>query len=305
MNWLLILVILAISVVSGFQSSSMRLDRVNIYRSVRLAKEALAELVTDGDGDGECKVKACCLCDRLIRHKKEKVLSLDRLRRLKLYFKPDAATDVARSTYGQTCYNTRGNPQYRFLRGMLLSPRSYKANLKDSKKTPGLGCCSECYSGMGSGNDHNNGHKKNAAAVLPKFAIANGWCIGSAPKCLTDLNEVEVAVISPARINKHVFAFQAGNHRTIQGWHSLYYNDLSHFEAVQEHVTAILKAPTISVVLVGPFTKSQKASTLARTTVRWNMVNKAIDWLKNHNHLYHSFVMPDPAHVQPIIVDER
>ena len=191
-------------------------------------------------------------------------------------------------------------------RGMLLSPRSYKAtSTNKTRSLPGLGCCVACYSGLGSPAPNKAGVAPCSTAVLPKYAIANGWCIGTPPRVLSELNEVELAIVSPARINKHVFAFQAGNHRTIKGWHSLYYNDLSHFEAVEEHVREIVTAPTISVVLVGPFTPAQKTATLRRTTVSWHKVNRAIEWLKLHNHLYHGFVAPDRAHVQPIIVDER
>lgn len=307
MNLLWFWICLATTASAFKPKNTMRLDQVNINRSVKLAKEALAALVTSGEGDGKYKVKACCVCDCLIRHGKEKALSLDRLRALKPYFTADN-TDVANRSYAQTCYPTRGhnNIPFHFLKGMMLSPRSYKITARKSRKeVPGLGCCTGCYSGMGSPKSNAAGHAQAATAVLPKYAIANGWCIGTPPAVLTALNEVELAIVSPARINKHVFAFQAGNHRTIKGWHSLYYNDLSHFEAVQEHVREIVTAPTISVVLVGPFTQAQKRATLKRTTVSWHKVNKAIEWLKLHNHLYHAFVAPDKAHVQPIIVDER
>lgn len=275
----------------------MRVDRVTINRSVLIAKRALAGLVTNEGANGNSRCKACCVCDRLIRYGFETVISLERLKTLQPHLKA-RDVDVAKASYRVKCYKTgRDQPKYAFMNNMLLSPRSYRARTTRGGKE-GLGCCLECASSIGQRN-------RDTTVRLPRYAIANGWCIGSAPKCLTDLNEVELAIVSPARINKHVFAFQAGNHRTIKGWHSLYYNDLSHFQAVQEHVQALVKTPTISVVLVGPFTKTQKAATLKRTTVRWSLIEKALVWLKRYNHLYMHFVMPDKAHVTPIIVDDR
>lgn len=55
--------------------------------------------------------------------------------------------------------------------------------------------------------------------------------VGYPPKELTDLNEVERILISIARVNKHMFSFSAGTHKSIKGWHSMYYNDV---EAVND-----------------------------------------------------------------------
>lgn len=273
----------------------MRVDNVTINRSVAAAKKALEGLTTNEGENENARCKACCVCDRLIKYGTERVMSLQRLKNVKAHFKP-LQYDRAKASYRVKCYDTdRRRGRYGFLHDMLLSPRSYRA--KTGKGLDGMGCCADCHAGLG--------NRGKSVAVLPPFAIANGWSVGTAPKCLTDLNEVEVAIISPARINKHVFAFQAGSHRTIKGWHSLYYNDLSHFEAVQEHVQEIVKTPTISVVLVGPFTTKQRAITLKRTTVRWSLVRKALAWLKQHNPLYEFFTMPNETEVTPIVVDER
>ena len=61
----------------------------------------------------------------------------------------------------------------------------------------------------------------NEEPTPPKFAIATGILHGYAPKCLTDLNEAELALISIARVNKHMITYTAGGGRSIQGWHSM------------------------------------------------------------------------------------
>lgn len=264
----------------------------NIQRSVQRAKAALREIVYQAS-DGRQTVKACCICDRLIGYRKEKVITLGELKAVQKRFEP-TEDDKARKTYKVGCYNLRKG-KYRFMKSMLLSPRSYKK--MGPKSQEGLGCCQECFT------------KKctmlKESTFLPAYAIANGWCIGDAPKVVRELYEVELAVLSPARINKHVFAFQAGRHCTIKGWHSLYYNDLSHFEAVKDRVREVVPGPTISVILAGPFTSHQKAAALTRTTIRWEKVEAALKWLRANNHLYADFELGDRRDVVPIVVDER
>jgi len=212
------------------------------------------------------------------------------------------AKESAKKYYTLTCYNTNLG-RYRFMKEMLLSPRSY-ATKKGSKDA--VGCCSACSRGV-------NEMKKDPSNG-PKHAIFKGLVKGAAPKCLRELHEVELAMISIARINKHVFAFSTGTHKQIKGWHSMYYNDLDHMQQVASHLgfgkgsdddkrldsednddeslessdgddDMSLESsvnsdhdsdgdskhvPVISVILTGPFTETQKALTRARTKVRWN-----------------------------------
>ena len=229
---------------------------------------------------------------------------------------------------------------------------------------------------------HHLHEKRNSEPdKIPKNAIINGYMIGPTPLCLQTLNEVELALISPARTNKHVFSFTAGSHKSIKGWHSLYYNDLkavngvinwclsatgqadsalpNHGEQQSEDTGQNIAArwtelfdhdmddsdddnvsdvvndiqdnnsgisdnmnenddtdqpplnsnespllPQIAVVLTGPFTPTQKALTRQRTNVRWNLVKKALQWLKQHNHLYHDFDLPPEHLVKPIVIDK-
>jgi hypothetical protein len=75
-------------------------------------------------------------------------------------------------------------------------------------------------------------------AKLPTHAICNGLAIGKTPACLAKLNEVELELISPARINEHVFSLTAGTHKLIQGWHSMCHNDLENFNGVANCINA-------------------------------------------------------------------
>jgi len=60
----------------------------------------------------------------------------------------------------------------------------------------------------------------------PKHEIVNGLMMGGVPKDLTDLNYVELALISLARIENHRFSFSAGAHKQVRGWHTMYTNNV-------------------------------------------------------------------------------
>ncbi len=80
---------------------------------------------------------------------------------------------------------------------MMLSPHA--TCVKDENgSTAGFSCCSECCSAL-----KQRGHKK----IIPRFAVANGFHVGEAPPELACLNEVELALVSHARVNSHIFTF--------------------------------------------------------------------------------------------------
>ena len=69
--------------------------------------------------------------------------------------------------------------------------------------------------------------KQNRVQPLPpEFAIANGLMIGPCPEELECLNEVELALVSLARVDNHVFALYGGCHKQMTGWHSMYVKDV-------------------------------------------------------------------------------
>ena len=100
------------------------------------------------------------------------------------------------------------------LKNLLLSPR--EVFCVHSKSFLG---CNNCVSSIKCGK-------------LPKFAIANNKTIGEAPRELSSLNLVELALISWSRIDKHVFQYYGGAHQSIKGWHTFYQNDVNHLKGV-------------------------------------------------------------------------
>lgn len=70
------------------------------------------------------------------------------------------------------------------LNGMLLSPRGVYIHDSDRRKPSGFAVCRSCKRGI-------------CLKQMPKFAIANNYCFGTPPQCLTDLSEIELAMLTP------------------------------------------------------------------------------------------------------------
>jgi hypothetical protein len=153
--------------------------------------------------------------------------------------------------------------QYRVkgFNGMLLSPRAGK-----TKK--GYSTCSSCYNCLR--NSDPSGTKP------PKFAIANGFAIGTFPKYIPvvtgehkglarkidvedekDVSDVMRTLLAPVRPYGYVMAYTGGKHSRIQG-------HFQFFEMNTEKINAGMHAlsqndSNVSVMLCGPMTKKQKS----------------------------------------------
>jgi hypothetical protein len=176
--------------------------------------------------DGRHYAKVCCICDKIIIHGNEDVVSFEELQkgltRQVLVKKPipslsDTATKTIHKYYTPKCLNPRSN-EYKIVKELYLSPRSYKVAIASHA---GLGCCVDCKRKI-----NGLGRQKTPTPNPPTFAISNGLMFGPVPEVLKCLNSTEVALISIARVDKHVFSFQGGAHKQMKGWHTMYANDI-------------------------------------------------------------------------------
>jgi hypothetical protein len=106
---------------------------------------------------------------------------------------------------------------------------------------------------------------KTVSTKTSTLRYCNGAVIGVAPPELTDLNDVELALVSLARANKHIFAFYGGAHKSMHGWHNLYENDVEGIARTLNQVSeytgdnVILCIDNVILcILLGPFTPLQK-----------------------------------------------
>ena len=161
------------------------------------------------------------------------------------------------------------------LEKFVLSPATY-INAKDE-----ILMCKQCYSELLV--TFQKKVSNNSRCYPPKQAVANGYVIGNAPVELTCLNEVELSLVSRVRIYCQSWIFFGGCHQHVKGWHTFFQNRNT------ENVGNLINLAdsglngTILVVLCGPFTTTQKAMAMKKTSVDPEKVVKAWHWLKCHN----------------------
>ncbi|KAG7361348.1 hypothetical protein IV203_036448 [Nitzschia inconspicua] len=195
------------------------------------------------DTSATYKTKVCAICDRFILHGKECKITLEALQDKKvkellskksLKWNSDVPSNVKLSlTKYYTCkaFDT-GIGSTRWIREYVLSPRAFraKAGKKDAPrafrakagKKDAVGSCKLCAYEIKKAR-----RGDTVAPSLPTHSIANGLMIGKAPLELTRLNDVEKALIARARIDKHIFSFEAGSHKSTKGWHTMFYNEVN------------------------------------------------------------------------------
>jgi hypothetical protein len=141
---------------------------------------------------------------------------------------------------------------------------------------------------------------------LPWFALANGCLFGHAPRELTDLNHVELALVSMVRTNKHVFLFYGGAHKSMRGWHNLYENDVQSMMAQMiNQVSNYGGQNDIVCLLLRPFTPFKKQYAQNKMSVRTDLVLQALQCLKRNNHLSQSIRIPHKDDFEkPLLIDD-
>jgi hypothetical protein len=157
--------------------------------------------------------KACLICDRLLEWKDKGYISKKRLKALgkRLHGTAEVFKEIPIELKHQYTYMNKGAEDW--MEPMFLSPRGVYEGPK------GFQCCQKCCESL-------DGTTQPRHVKLPRFAIANGMLTGYPPTCLQELTEVELVLVSRARIDKHVFSFFGGAHKSIYGWHNLYENDV-------------------------------------------------------------------------------
>jgi len=184
------------------------------------------------------------------------------------------------------------------LDGMLLSPRA-------NKNKKGYSICTSCYSCLKK--------KKPSSKVPPKFAIANGFAIGSFPKVIpvatgprrgrhrkintedeNDVSDVMRTLISPVRPYGYVIAYTGGKHAQIKGHYQF-------FEMNMERTNAGMHAlsqneTNVHVMLCGPMTKDQKSKVKSMALIDTQKYVDIMTWLIRNSAKESIREIPLPQH---------
>ena len=195
--------------------------------------------------DGNHAIKACLICDCLLEWNDDCYLPKSRLKKLNMRLSGEGVQFQSLHPDLKHYYSYKGKGHESWMASMFLSPRG----VFDESK--GFNCCKSCYKNLGTTT-------KPCRIKLSPYAIANGILIGDAPSKLTRLNDVELALlVSMVRMDKHVFTFYGGAHKSMRGWHNLYENDVENIAGALQQIEAFGGGKTVACILQGPFTSHQ------------------------------------------------
>ncbi len=174
--------------------------------------------------------KVCCVCDKFIMYGMECSVKVSLFKKREVALRLEKGRNHLYSSYNiseettkeiDNYYTVQCSETYAWLRKLYLSPKSYFIGTV-GKDDYAIGTCVECKRSLTFSRT-----KKEVDDRPPLYAIANGLMIGPTPNELKCLNDVEIAIISLARIDRHVFSIQAGAYKQMIGWHSMYANNIT------------------------------------------------------------------------------
>ena len=211
--------------------------------------------------------------------------------------------------YYQTTLKAEVKRQYQVqgLQDMLLSPRSRKYQ-------DGYATCSVCYSAM----QPQMASKKTP----PKFAIANGFVIGSFPQEIKFINkegqkvrrkveDVELtdtlkAMVAPLRPYGCVFAYSGGAQKSLRGNYQFFEMDQKRLGGVMNHLNQAGIGEHIYCVLCGRMTPDQKQIIRKRSRIDTQLYIDILTWfVKESGHPgYLKTSIPEDC-PQPLLVEDN
>jgi hypothetical protein len=170
------------------------------------------------DGNGY-QPYVCLICDEFLKPNEMQRLAVTTLQKTSNLLKPVQWLGVS-SCLAQ-CYrydgdignynepNRDGETLHCAMSEMLLSPRACYIRAESKNDCSGFSCCSTCKYSLQ--------HKR-----LPCNAIANNYCFGTPPKCLQELTELELALLTPVKTHGYCFSYTGGAQKQLKGSLSYY-----------------------------------------------------------------------------------
>jgi hypothetical protein len=149
--------------------------------------------------------------------------------------------------------------------------------------------------------------RHNTRCRPPAESIIRGYMIGDAPDLLSDLNPVELSLITKTVTQCQSWIFFAGSHQAIKGWHTFFKGRPGDNIGNLMLMTKSGWKGHILVVLCGPFTSEQAMLTRTKCRVCPYKVIAAWEWLIANNYRYHGLKIPhiDSLPLPYILDDER
>ena len=226
--------------------------------------------------DGSLEPYVCSVCDEFLMCKSDiRVLTIARMKKVRslLSWTSLCQEDRIEEVEGHYTFTDKlpktENDQW--LEGMALSPRgSMYRKTKNSK--PGFTCCPRCEEALMARKPY-----------VPLFAIINKNYVGCAPKCLTDLNDVELAFLTPVATHGYCFTHTGGTQMQLKG--TLTFMRIQERRIVEAAAALENLSLTDHVVVLchGKMTEYQRKRVAEKSKVNTGKLIEAAKWLcKNH-----------------------
>ena len=259
----------------GMSRNELNIDKLPSAKDIQNRVNQRYDSLFVRNTKGERSPYVCTICDEFLTTKdNNEQVALVKLKLMKEDFSWTAHPDPRRKTEIEKYFtfsadrNTTGD-DISFLDGMALSPRGVLCKKQGRGRKSGFSCCKRCK--------HNIEKKK-----LPRHAIVNKNYVGAAPACLKELNEVELAFLSPVKSYGHCFTWQGG--KQLKGTLT--------FMRVQPQKIAYAVTTLedvgfndhVLVLFTGRMTTRQKKRAKERSSIRTAKVIAALEWLCANNY---------------------
>ena len=201
---LLYLFLLSLNVIMGGRKHPFLAKLPDMHDVINRINKRFDQLFFEANGKKRCYV--CSICDEFLDGEGNfETLTLDALQKCKDLLSWECMPDVRRKASLEACYSFEDN-QLRelgsqkgvgFVKSLALSPRGsvYQKRKRGSKA--GITCCSTCKNMLNQGK-------------RPHFAIINRYYFGTAPKILCQLNNAELALLTPVKHHGYCFTYLCG-----------------------------------------------------------------------------------------------
>ena len=257
-------------------ASDAFLDRMVPTEEIQKRVNAAYDKLFRRNPDGSLSPHVCSICDEFLMCEDDiRVLTIQRMKKLKPLLSWSSLDKEDRIAEVEEHYKFTdtlpGNQDGRWLEGMALSPRGALYQ-KSRKHAAGFTCCPRCEEAVMARKPY-----------VPFFAIVNKNYVGCAPKCLTDLNDVELSFLTPMSTHGYCFTYIGGAQMQLKG-------TLSFMRIQERRITEAAAALDnlgltnhVVVLCHGKMTDAQRQRVADRTKVNTGKLIEAAKWLCGHH----------------------
>ena len=246
---------------------------MNTDASIHAINEKFNNILITDVSNNEQRLRCCVVCDEMLSNDETVPITLKDLNNNRRRLSASDWNKVSPLLQSEYSVRSENMEIQACTYGLLLSPRAsqlFNHRSDDSQVATSFTGCKKCKYHL----------KSNK---MPPFAIANNFAFGGPPACLQELNEVEIALLTPVKTYGYCFSYTGGVQKQLKGYLSYYKIKISSItKAVHTFKVAGL-CDNIVVMYFGPMTNAQKQRARSRSKIRTKMVLRALEWLLVNN----------------------